>query len=224
MDYREKLQQLINNLSNSPKIEIISQAIDYSEGEELAEFCYEDLINDNGYYLDEKYMNYILVSIYSQLRYVCYHRNEVVFGGELHLYPLYDTLRSNADPQLWHDDMDSEKIKFLKTLRVFDDHPDSGDFKLAAFSKLEGINPPNIPDIYFYDRGEVYKMNLDYGEYLDKLLDLGGISDWQYLFCDVDKNDRTFGEIFKELEKAMSHLEQILPNRDYTEYYRILRK
>lgn len=143
-------------------------------------------------------------------------------GGEFYIKPLSSVLLHSEDPKLWHDKMNNQKIQILKTFRIIDDHPESGDFKLAAFSIQEGINPPKLPDIYFYDRGEYNLMDLDYKGYLGTLLDLIGVSNWQYLFCDINMNQPKYKYLYNELHQTLKDLEFLFPKKNYSKYFKLL--
>ncbi|NEQ10872.1 MAG: hypothetical protein F6K37_34645 [Moorea sp. SIO4E2] len=222
-EYLRDFQTLIDQMKQHSSFEIIADEIvaNYEEG--LAELSVNELRMSFGFNLTQNFEKYIDVSLHTHLRFVYYINGDVSGGGEFHLSPIADSLTSTQDPELWHEGMTQQEIEFLKYFRVFDDHPDSGDFKLAAFHLTPGVSPPAFPDIYFYDRGEYWKMNLDYGGYLDGLLGLLGVSNWQYLFCDVDMTQPKYESLFNELNNTLNQLTKLFPARDFETYREILR-
>ncbi|NEO71295.1 hypothetical protein [Moorena sp. SIO3H5] len=222
-DYLRDFRSLMDELRQHTAFEIITEEIVTKYEDGLAKFSVNKLKTRFGFDISQGYEKFIDVSLYTHLRFVYYINREVCGGGEFHLRPIYDTVISTQDPELWNEGMTQQEIEFLKYFRVFDDHPDSGDFKLAAFHLTPGVSPPAFPDIYFYDRGEYWKMNLDYGGYLDALLGLLGVSNWQYLFCDVDMTQPKYESLFNELNNTLNQLSQLFTARDFETYHEMLR-
>jgi hypothetical protein len=223
-DYLTEFRSLFEELRQHPAFEITAEEIAENYEEGLGEYSVEDLRRSYGFDIPNDYANYVDVSIHTHLRFVYYIDEAVSGGGEFHLRPLYDTLISTKDPELWYEGMAEQEIEFLKYFRIFDDHPDAGDFKMAAFHLMPGICPPRIPDIYFYDRGKYWKMNIDYGGYLDALLGLFGVSNWQYLFCDINFNEPKFENLYEELNTRLSQLSGLFPNRNFESYRGMLQR
>jgi hypothetical protein len=216
-NYLELFRSLFEELKQNDMVEIFVAKIPDSE-EGLAEYSISDLRSHYGFSIPDHYVDFIEVSLYTHLRFVYYRGGKVTGGGEFHLRPLYDALISTRDPELWHKGMDPQEIAFLKHFRIFDDHPDAGDFKMAAFHLMPGVSPPALPDIYFYDRGEYYRMNIDYGGYLDSLLALFGVSNWQYFFCDIDLSQSKYVSLFDELNDTIAQLSELFPQRSFEPY------
>jgi hypothetical protein len=61
-------------------------------------------------------------------------------------------------------------------------------------------------------------MDIDYGHYLHALADLAGITNWQYLFCEVDRKNPHFDFYFEDIRKGMKALKTILPDHDLSFY------
>lgn len=222
-DCLTEFRTLFQELKQFRSVEIIVEKIIPEREEGLAEFAVRDLTQLFGFDVPEHYVDYIDVSLDTHLRFVYYIGGQVAGGGEFHLRPLYDTLVSTKDPGLWHKGMDQQEIEFVKQFRIFDDHPDAGDFKMAVFYMTPGKCPPAIPDIYFYDRGQYWKMDgFDYGDYLDGLLGLFGVSNWQYIFCDIDMSQPEFESVFNELNTTLLHLSDLFPERDFEPYKKLL--
>ena len=221
-NYLVRFQALIDELKQHSAFEIIVEEIASTHEYGLAEYSVNKLRTKFGFDISQDYEKFIDVSLYTHLRFVYYIGEDVSGGGEFNLSPIYDTLISTKDPELWHKEMDPQEIEFVRHFRVFDDHPDSGDFKLAAFHLKPDISPPAFPDIYFYDRGEYWKMNIDYGGYLDGLLGLFGVSNWQYLFCDVDMNQPKYENLFHELNNTLEQLGQLFPTKNFETYREML--
>lgn len=136
-------------------------------------------------------------------------------GGEFHLRHLVEVF-TYGPPELWSEETPPEEVEFLKKLHVIDQRPNAGDNKFAAFKLEQGRMPP---EIWYYDRGDCFKMDIDYPGYLGALMDTKGITDWQYLFCDVDLTETLQAGLDEKLENRMRDLETLFPQRDYSAYY-----
>lgn len=213
---------MVDELEASASVSISRAEDQISADEGRSERMLRELNAEFGFSLPEEFRDYFAVSDHPHLRYVYLSDGEVAGGGELHLYPLAGCLLSLRDPELWYEGMSTEQIETLKTFRVIDDHPDSGDSKLAALSLLEGVSPPAEPEIFFYDRGDYFKMKVGYGGYLDGLLETMAISNWQYLLCDVDSRSPEYSRIFEKLTRQLDDLTEIFPQRDFSRFRELL--
>jgi hypothetical protein len=142
----------------------------------------------------------------------------VIIAGEFHLSSLNQALIYNDD-KLWNDKMPAEKIDIIKDFRIFDDHPGAGDAKLAAFR----LKDSGFTEIWYFDRGDIRKMNLDYRGYLEATADLKGIIDWQYLFCEPDYSASELSDIKTKLESHLNFLSTHFKDIDYTKYHQRLK-
>lgn len=221
-DYLREFRDLFAALGRHPAVEVIAEHIPTRENG-LAEFSLNDLRTAHGYIVPDQYVDYIDVSLLTHLRFVYYVDRQVAGGGDFRLTPLYDALISREDPRLWNEDMTQGQRDFLTNLRVFDDHPDAGDSKMGVFHLEPGVCPPMIPPIYFYDGGDLTRMSVDYGGYLDGLLGLFGVSNWQYLFCDPShlSAERRF-EIYGGLRTTLQHFTRLFPRQDFARYRAML--
>jgi hypothetical protein len=221
-DYLRDFRELIAELRRHPAVEVMAEHVPTRE-DGLAEFSVEDLRTAHGFSVPAEYADYIDVSLQTHLRFVYYVDRRVAGGGEFRLAPLYDALISRQDPELWNEDMPPDERDFLKRLRIFDDHPDAGDFKMGAFHLEPGVSPPAIPPIYFYDGGDYTRMSVDYGGYLDGLLGLFGVSNWQYLFCAPSQmSAEGRSEIYGGLRTTLQHFTRLFPHRDFARYRAML--
>lgn len=144
-------------------------------------------------------------------------------GGEFNLRDfLLVFCAENSELQSKNDPSEIGAIKHQ--LSVIDEHPETGDDQFAAF-RLEG--PDKMPpEIWYWNRGVIFKMNLTYSGYLDALLDLKGINYWHFLFVDIITNeyygkyyDKTeYKHICDSLNEKINDLEFLFPNVDYLKY------
>lgn len=130
-------------------------------------------------------------------------------GGEFCLSQIRDIF-SLEDWQQYTDDDSEEDKAIKKQFALLDQHPNAGD-DMNVWLRLEG--PDKMPpEIWFMERGEIWKMDNSFGEYIEALIDLKGIYNWQFLFIDTD-----FYYIEK-LKKDMDAVEALYPDVDYTKY------
>lgn len=221
-DYLRELRELFAELGQHSAVEIMGAELPVEPEEGLAAYTVQDLRN-HGFDMPDEYGDYIDPSGHTHLRFVYYVNRRVAGGGEFHLTPLDSALRSTRDPDLWNEGMARDQRDFLKALRIFDDHPDAGDSKMGAFHLAPGVSPPAIPPIYFYDAGDCTRMSVDYGGYLDGLLGLFGVSNWQYLFCDPSHlSVERRSEIYGGLRTTLQHFTRLFPRRDFERYRALL--
>ena len=218
--YISRFSELYSNLQSTESVEILHLKPSSQDNLNLQKITLDYLNKEFEYNLKEEFIEYMSVSG-SQLRYI-YSSKKLNVGGEFSLTQIADALILKVAPTVFIQKTSAPDIELLKTFRIIDDHPFSGDFKMSVFSLKEGYSPPNEPEIYFYDRGSYFSMNVDYGGYLDALLEMAAISNWQYLFCEVDWNARTNYDLKQTLKTGLQFLEIIFPNNNYEKYRKVL--
>lgn len=125
---------------------------------------------------------------------------------------------------------DSPEIKNIKDqLSVIDEHPETGDDQFAAF-RLE--SPDKLPpEIWYWNKGVIFKMDITYTGYLDALLALKGINNWHFLFAEDINNEyhkfyydkKLYVHIADGLEAKINDLEFLFPEAvDYSKYRQLL--
>lgn len=101
-----------------------------------------------------------------------------------------------------------------KELRVFDDLREAGNGSFAALRIQPGVTSPEV--WFCIDGGTCFKLDLDYGAYLDALLVTKGVFGWQFLFADVDMRDDVFRyRCAPGLTEALKIFPEMFPGRDY---------
>lgn len=226
MNYITQFKSLFKEIKSHSNIECnkIGEIVKHNKS---AQATYVKLKFQQGYNIEKDFLECILLSraepsISFSYSYISPDKKKYAGGGEFNLQSLNMVLLNRKESKLWHDEMTKEEINTLKTFRIFDDHPDSGDFKLGVFSIQEDKNPPEFPDIYFYNRGDYYLMDIGYRGYLDALLDLIGVSNWQYLYCDVNMNKPKYKYLHSELHQTLKDLKFLFPNKNYSKYFKLL--
>ena len=124
---------------------------------------------------------------------------------------------------------DLQEIRSIKNeLRVIDEHPETSDDQFAAF-RLQG--PDKMPpEIWYWNRGVIFKMNITYNQYLDALLDLKGINYWHFLFVDIERNEyydkyydkAEYEHICNKLEERINDLEFLFAKVELLKYRQLL--
>lgn len=136
------------------------------------------------------------------------------------LYPGLSLL--DYDEKLWFKGQSPEETALWKTFRILDTRPEIGDGKLAVYSILKGISPPNEPAIYYINGALAYKTNLTFNQYYEAVLDMLGIADWQYLFTEVSLDNLKTDGIYQNLKKSLDALQKAFPDKDYNRYFKLL--
>ena len=54
-------------------------------------------------------------------------------------------------------------------------------------------------------------MSLDYGGYLDHLINTMAFTNWQYLFCEMDWNSTEVTPIYDRIKKSLADLSILFP-------------
>lgn len=102
---------------------------------------------------------------------------------------------------------------FCSELRVIDDHPGSGT---GVFTALRVPADGGVCEVWYEDfRRGMFKLDIDYGGYLEALAVTKGVTGWPLLFADVSFRDPDFTGIGKGLDRAVGVLRGLFPQYDY---------
>ena len=150
--------------------------------------------------------------------------NERTNSGEFYFHWAFGVFSLSEDPKLYHSDAPEDEKEFLKQCSIIDSHPSTGDFKMAFLHIDPAVSPPKIPDeVYFYNRGDYYRMGVDLPGYLEEGIRLKFINNWQYLLCDVSKMDPgDKRHIYNDLRTVFEDFKLIFPDDDFSVYKAIL--
>jgi hypothetical protein len=201
------------------QIQTISDNLeDFSDS--ILEFVREEIRQDTGVELSANLVASMNVSNGAGAYWLYRIDDRLQGAGEFKLRHLREVFLEEPE-ELWSDDTPEQQKQLLKTLRYFDYRPGAGDDKFAAFALQPGTMPPPI---WYYDRGDCFRMTLDYEGYLQALIVTKGITDWQYLFSEVDWSDDAHKGLAEKLRQRLDALAVIFPQHDYAAYYTRLPK
>ncbi|MFC4908373.1 hypothetical protein [Actinomadura gamaensis] len=98
-------------------------------------------------------------------------------------------------------------------LKTLEEAPGSG--RLTALRVPSG---GRSRELWFYDmnHGRLELLELDYRSYLENLLLMKGAPGWQYLFTEVDLEDREFQTMVGQLDRTLEALPVLFPDHDYS--------
>lgn len=107
---------------------------------------------------------------------------------------------------------------------ILDSHPSTGDFKMAFLHIDPAVSPPKIPDeVYFYDRGDYFRMSVDLPGYLEECIRLKFVANWQYLLCDwssISARDQAY--LYADLKQTFEDFAVLFPEDDFAGYKELL--
>lgn len=135
-------------------------------------------------------------------------------GGEFRLVSPGVTIHRGGDNGLAWEGITDEQRAVVDHLRIFDSHPTSGDYKCGTF-----LVPPHstgkrpMPDIYLFDRGEFFKMAVDYAGYIRGMIDCAAVGGWQYLYLSDPTTERW---LLERLRDNLACLQKLMPQRDWS--------
>jgi len=168
-----------NNLNNTRK------SHEYIDLEEMVEIVEEE----RGIALPESVLKYCYISSI-HLDWTYSKDVNWLYGGAR--FNFFDCLAFPSN--FWKLDHDPPASKteeeFLNKLVYFQrsGHGDDGTF--GCFLREEGQYPC---DIYFYDKGIYWKLDLTLDEYFDKLIEYKTVASWQYFYIETE-------DLIKKLE------------------------
>lgn len=137
---------------------------------------------------------------------------DVQLTGEFNIKYLLDVI-GDVPPHLAGDDTPDTRRQLFSEFRVIDDTPSSGTGTLSSI-RLQGTSA--TPELWFFDvRRDVFRMEVDYCEYMRHLLLTKGAYGWQYLFTDAPLRDRDFKGIVDGLKLMLQIFPEVFPNEDF---------
>lgn len=142
-------------------------------------------------------------------------------SGEFRIGDLFTDLLI-APPSPTGEDPSPEDERFFASLRVVDDTPSSANEQWTAIRVTPNTDPL---ELWFYDpdlagseaiQGEVYRLELDYPEYLRNLAITKGAFSWQYLFIEeISLTSPELRDAFERLQKMLEVLPTLFPDWNY---------
>lgn len=136
-------------------------------------------------------------------------------AGEFRLVQLLDAIIGGAPAWLTQEGWPEDQRELHADFRVFDSQFYGGVGTFSALRLQDGVENPEV--WYFNTTYGSLKLDLDYAEYMDRLLITRGIYYWQYLFADVPPEHYNFETIGLGLKESIDFLEEIFPDNDYSE-------
>lgn len=213
MNYREKIKQLLEAINQNEQINCIELKFGSTGlGLETSKDFYIAL---NGLFdnqLPEAFIDYIHIGDDWE---VYWKSIDGKTSGEFDLISMSLVLFRGDQTQLSHDEMSDEEIEFYDNIQTIDIHGFSGDGQYAAFEFPEKGFPFNL---WFIHRDARFQLDLDYGGYLDALIETRGLHGWQYFFLkeydQLSKDDYALGRAKKLMENTLTGLKELFPEVD----------
>jgi hypothetical protein len=133
-------------------------------------------------------------------------------SGEFYLTPVVQAVNGEAPD--FSSSLHSDSDRALGTeLRIIDEAPFTGSGSYTALRLQAGVANPEI--WYADHRQGLWRMDLDYCEYLRVLTVTKGSFDWQHLFTDAPLNDSEFRRTVRRLTNMLDALPRVFPDHDY---------
>jgi hypothetical protein len=215
----EKFNKLVSDLQNIPAATIVKKSEKITPVHTKTIERFQKIVKQkSGFYISEDLLRFIDISNGLQL-YWTYDLGERNKGsGEFKLLSLFEVF-GFEQPQIGSPNMSVEEISFLSRFRIFDDQSLSGEGMLSGFV---GQTIAELK-IYFYVKGDVFPMKLNYEKYLIEMLDLKAFTGWQYLFCDLSKA-KDKARILDRLGRNLSNLKILFPSENFDQYNELLKQ
>lgn len=105
--------------------------------------------------------------------------------------------------------------------RLMEDHPQTGD---GLMTGLVFPDEQGAPELWLYDNGELLRLNLTINTYIEHLLALKGMFNWQYLFTASATGNALVKKRRTQLRKQLELFGQLFPGEDFSYYTRLLKK
>ncbi|GGZ61607.1 hypothetical protein [Streptomyces bluensis] len=141
-------------------------------------------------------------------------------AGEFRLTPL--PLAVHEDPPDFSSSLYSDEDREMgEQLRIIDEHPFTGSGFFVALRLQPGIEDP---EVWLSDNTGLWKMGLDYRQYLEALRLTKGAFGWQHLFTEAPVGSEQFETIANQLHSMLDVLPELFPDHDYTDLKTRLRE
>jgi hypothetical protein len=215
----DKFNELVSDLQNNTAVTIVKKSENITPVHVKTIERFQKIVKQkSGFYISEDLLEFIDISNGLQL-YWTYDLGERNQGsGEFKLLSLFEVF-GFEQPQIGSPNMAEKEIAFLKQFRIFDDQSLSGEGMLSGFV---GDTIAELK-IYFYVKGDVFPMKLNYEQYLIEMLNLKGFTGWQYLYCDL-ANAKDKPRILERLSRNLSNLKILFPSENFNQYNELLKQ
>ena len=206
MNYETKYSEMIKELSENLNVTISKN--DFFLKDELLPGFIENHIslkefNQELSLLNDNFFSWSYKSINS---------SEIMPMGEFHLFAIEQAL-SKANEEKITLNINSKKTN--KIFYPFDDHPDSGDGVMICFKFIS-----NKYELWLHnENGEMFLINLNLHDYLNKTFHFKALFGWQYLFIDINWNLSVFSVVKSDLNKRLEILNRLFPKYSYSRYF-----
>jgi hypothetical protein len=114
------------------------------------------------------------------------------------------------------DEPSEQEGRLYGEMRAFDEQPRGGGGTLSALRIDPGMSNPEV--WYYHATRGVFRMDLDYPDYLDALLVTKGTDGWQYLFTDVSLREIDFQGAAENIQNMLRIFPEIFPGHDYAPF------
>lgn len=215
-DYNKLFTQVISELRENKYIEIQEVDTDFNALQSSSLAFFDHKLKKNLRFILPKekiaifnFFNYVRIYWFYEIN------KELKGAGDFNLENAYRSISKSKPHKIWNDSTSKEDLDILEQFRVLIDSPDAGDNKLIGFKLTPGTYSE---EFWFYNRGQLYPMQLDYEGLLNALLETKGIGDWEYFFCDFNPNDSLHKSIPDKLKQDLKALKVLFPDADYTYY------
>lgn len=221
-NYTDLFAELIKNLRSNKFVKISNVETDFDQlkPHKLAYFDF-NLKNAHGFSLtDEKKK---LLNPFNYVRAYWFYDIDGKFkgAGDFNIENAYRCISSPVPVKLWTDDTPEDDLEILKRFRIVVNSPDAGDNKIIGFNIEQSRY---TEDLWFYNRGHLYKMQLDFEGLLEALLKTKGIGNWEYFYCDFDPSFTLDKEVPQKLRSDLEALKELFPETDYSDLEEKVRK
>ncbi|MFH8693300.1 hypothetical protein [Streptomyces chartreusis] len=209
--YEEGWLTVLDELRDGPAVEVLNEVQDDIDLM-VEDSAFDDLADWEGVELDESIRHaYVRFSqLGSQWRTVDPHRD---LAGEFRISPL--PLAVHEDPPEFPSSLYSDEQREIASgFRVIDSSPFTGTGSFVAMRLQAGVANP---EIWFSDHrtNSLWKLDLDYVEYMESLRLTKGVFDWQHLFTEAPLHEEEFEGTARELQAMLEILPRVFPEHDY---------
>ncbi|MGW1358825.1 hypothetical protein [Streptomyces chartreusis] len=209
--YEEGWLTVLDELRDGPAVEVLNEVQDDIDLM-VEDSAFDDLADWEGVELDESIRHaYVrFPQLGSQWRTVDPHQD---LAGEFRISPL--PLAVHEDPPEFPSSLYSDEQREIASgFRVIDSSPFTGTGSFVAMRLQAGVGNP---EIWFSDHrtNSLWKLDLDYVEYMESLRLTKGVFDWQHLFTEAPLHEEEFEGTARELQAMLEILPSVFPDHDY---------
>ncbi|MFG1671168.1 hypothetical protein [Streptomyces sp. Y7] len=210
--YEEGWFSVLQELRDSPGVQVLNEFVGEIEPSADAS-SFDDLEEWEGIRLAPSYHDDFIrfERLGSQWQTVS---SSAFVAGEFSLTPL--PLAVHEDPPDFSSSLYSDRERELgDQLRIIDEHPFTGSGIYVALRLQAGIEDP---EVWLSDNTGLWKMDLDYRQYLETLRLTKGAFGWQHLFTEAPvRSEQQFETVVNQLNSLLEVLPELFPDHDYTD-------